>query len=343
MSYFQEISFFHDCGHTELRFWLDPLAYRPPPRTTRRILPGIVFVFVNDLDESYTEETTEVHYQQRFCSSCQGKTIEQPNQAEVEALNEIRALWHEIVSSFRVQFDNLDQMVEQAADDRNTLVTEQAQLQRRLEELQQLNEERPRCNAPSFREVFGDTIFLETMDAAETNAEIKREMIQYEVYHQEGKVQNRLEEVAEEIAYLELEISQAMVEKNYFLAFKELRKLQEVNGVPLREQTHMLASSWSNSLLTTETAPPPSEDGTSKEEENCSICFSDLYSDRCRSLPCGHLWHGDCITQWFEAHDTCPMCRAPYKILRSPPWDNEAQVDAAIATLGEEIRTLSTT
>ena len=26
-------------------------------------------------------------------------------------------------------------------------------------------------------------------------------------------------------------------------------------------------------------------------------------------LPCRHCYHVNCVTQWLESHNTCPMCR----------------------------------
>jgi len=42
----------------------------------------------------------------------------------------------------------------------------------------------------------------------------------------------------------------------------------------------------------------------------CTVCkenFSE--SEKCKVLPCKHLFHGDCIKQWLGIHNTCPICR----------------------------------
>lgn len=46
--------------------------------------------------------------------------------------------------------------------------------------------------------------------------------------------------------------------------------------------------------------------------DNCSICFS-TFADKemVRRLPCFHLYHKDCIDQWFRSghRKLCPICR----------------------------------
>lgn len=50
---------------------------------------------------------------------------------------------------------------------------------------------------------------------------------------------------------------------------------------------------------------------TSKNE--CSICLSDFQADEtiswAKSKDCSHVYHEDCIIQWLEKHDECPLCR----------------------------------
>ncbi|CAK7343282.1 unnamed protein product [Dovyalis caffra] len=49
------------------------------------------------------------------------------------------------------------------------------------------------------------------------------------------------------------------------------------------------------------------------DQSECVICLGELQeSDRVRLLPdCGHLFHASCIDDWFSAHTSCPVCRAP--------------------------------
>uniref|UniRef100_A0A0D9X8P5 RING-type E3 ubiquitin transferase n=1 Tax=Leersia perrieri TaxID=77586 RepID=A0A0D9X8P5_9ORYZ len=43
----------------------------------------------------------------------------------------------------------------------------------------------------------------------------------------------------------------------------------------------------------------------------CAICKDDLpLASPARRLPCGHLYHSDCIVQWLEMRNSCPVCRS---------------------------------
>ncbi|ROT36386.1 hypothetical protein SODALDRAFT_325731 [Sodiomyces alkalinus F11] len=46
----------------------------------------------------------------------------------------------------------------------------------------------------------------------------------------------------------------------------------------------------------------------------CVICLESLQDkDMIRNLPCGHIYHSDCIAKWFlKQHDTCPLCKTYY-------------------------------
>ena len=44
------------------------------------------------------------------------------------------------------------------------------------------------------------------------------------------------------------------------------------------------------------------------DEKECSICLADLDCDG-SALPCGHVFHSQCILKWMESHRTCPVCR----------------------------------
>ena len=44
-------------------------------------------------------------------------------------------------------------------------------------------------------------------------------------------------------------------------------------------------------------------------DDFCAICREPM--DSAKKLPCGHLFHRSCITQWMEYKGICPSCRAP--------------------------------
>ena len=49
-----------------------------------------------------------------------------------------------------------------------------------------------------------------------------------------------------------------------------------------------------------------------REEKECAICLSNFsyHEEGVIKLKCGHVFHRDCVSQWFEGHHTCPTCRA---------------------------------
>jgi Ring finger domain len=42
--------------------------------------------------------------------------------------------------------------------------------------------------------------------------------------------------------------------------------------------------------------------------KECTICNEAVKTTAIR-LPCSHVYHSVCITQWLKDHDTCPLCR----------------------------------
>ncbi len=51
---------------------------------------------------------------------------------------------------------------------------------------------------------------------------------------------------------------------------------------------------------------------TTRNAEQCSICLGEL-NGPCKTLPCGHVYHRRCISQWTQTgHHTCPYCREPF-------------------------------
>jgi len=46
-----------------------------------------------------------------------------------------------------------------------------------------------------------------------------------------------------------------------------------------------------------------------KEAEPCAICLDDMrHCRRIRRLPCGHMFHPECVDPWLLEKETCPLC-----------------------------------
>jgi hypothetical protein len=44
--------------------------------------------------------------------------------------------------------------------------------------------------------------------------------------------------------------------------------------------------------------------------QDCAICLTSVEAtETCLQLPCAHVFHGGCATQWLHAHTSCPFCR----------------------------------
>eukprot|EP00979_Chaetoceros_neogracilis_P001496 scaffold253_cov267-Chaetoceros_neogracile.AAC.29 len=52
------------------------------------------------------------------------------------------------------------------------------------------------------------------------------------------------------------------------------------------------------------------EDLVDENNRECCICFEEhCLNDKVTRLPCAHIYHPRCITEWLNRHCTCPQCR----------------------------------
>jgi hypothetical protein len=55
-------------------------------------------------------------------------------------------------------------------------------------------------------------------------------------------------------------------------------------------------------------------------KQDCSICLDPMYLVQVvHVLPCGHIFHHQCLEPWRQEHNTCPNCRAV--IIKEPLID----------------------
>ena len=45
------------------------------------------------------------------------------------------------------------------------------------------------------------------------------------------------------------------------------------------------------------------------QNDECCICMDTDNNSEWSILPCGHKFHGQCISQWLRSNQTCPICR----------------------------------
>jgi len=51
------------------------------------------------------------------------------------------------------------------------------------------------------------------------------------------------------------------------------------------------------------------DDKLDEEEPNCTICLCEYEDgDRLVKLPCGHVYHEECVSSWTSNHVRCPLC-----------------------------------
>jgi hypothetical protein len=48
-----------------------------------------------------------------------------------------------------------------------------------------------------------------------------------------------------------------------------------------------------------------------EEKNECSICLEEITSKALdkKQLNCGHNFHKECVNEWLETNNTCPLCR----------------------------------
>jgi len=65
--------------------------------------------------------------------------------------------------------------------------------------------------------------------------------------------------------------------------------------------------------------------GNGEEEPHCSICLGEYEEkDHLSLLPCGHVYHADCIGSWCSNHQRCPLCNIDLEAFTKKDDDTSA-------------------
>lgn len=75
------------------------------------------------------------------------------------------------------------------------------------------------------------------------------------------------------------------------------------------------------------------------DDRECPVCLTEFEpEDNLRLLPtCKHVFHQECIDAWFDAHSTCPLCRASLAgAVNTESVEPGASREPAVATVNED-------
>jgi len=75
-------------------------------------------------------------------------------------------------------------------------------------------------------------------------------------------------------------------------------------------------------------------------DATCTVCMADITVGK--ELPCGHIFHLDCLKEWFRRNPICPTCRHPIRVRNQQaaggPANNPVPPAAALAGINRNLR-----
>ena len=122
--------------------------------------------------------------------------------------------------------------------------------------------------------------------------------------------QDRLEEERERAA----ELQAGEEEEEEELSYDALLNLGERIGDVRTERWALVAQKHIDRLpletYQAETAQAVSSLHNDDSEVKCLVCQHEYQDqERLRRLPCGHVFHAECVDEWLTTHDNCLYCR----------------------------------
>lgn len=129
--------------------------------------------------------------------------------------------------------------------------------------------------------------------------------------------------------------------QRFYARLAQARQISDIMKVPLEDRKYYSGGQFDK----TELLPSLGVADNDVAGEQCGICQDpDCLLEHAdpRRLPCGHVYHYDCISKWIydEATPTCPECRQRYQIELLPwhkPIDSDVQRWPAPYRVGEWI------
>jgi hypothetical protein len=101
------------------------------------------------------------------------------------------------------------------------------------------------------------------------------------------------------------------------MTYDHVRRLSDAEGSSDDEDDYdSFASAMSLVLVVDDRKENLDVSGEEVElKENCVICMDTMTSHESMALDCCHVFHMDCIREWFQnGHNTCPSCRSRVRL-----------------------------
>merc|ERR1740130_1891041 len=100
------------------------------------------------------------------------------------------------------------------------------------------------------------------------------------------------------------------------MTYEEMLQLGDRIGDVKEERWRERSDQYITSLPLVIYGSPPQDRARSSTEEKCLVCQCNYEEgDTLKKLPCNHHYHADCIDQWLQCKNTCPVCK---KSISSP-------------------------
>lgn len=157
----------------------------------------------------------------------------------------------------------------------------------------------------------------ENTQTADVN--LKGELAQ-EILNQDMKL-TTLPQTQEGLGHIEI-FKQALQEYEYQID-KYVNTEEEKNRIRdmiqrQRDRLNAEEKNIQNQLNASAPSSPHAEPQHDQGEKDCPICFENVEHNNTAQLKCNHIFHQECINDWFSKNRNCPMCQRKFEENEDP-------------------------
>lgn len=84
---------------------------------------------------------------------------------------------------------------------------------------------------------------------------------------------------------------------------------QEIDSLPSHQYQNK-TSKGRNSTADPSASSSSTTNEDKQQDDKCAICLGDYEPDEdVKNMPCGHMFHSECLGRWLKINRTCPICK----------------------------------